>query len=86
MTGLLIVVLSIFAAYLWVNVLPFIWYIKTWLGMPNLKPLDCCVCLATWIATVFTVIYWDNFLNSILTVVCTTFFAYIVERLTMRYL
>jgi hypothetical protein len=85
-TELLIILSSVIIAYLWTNVLPFIWYIKTFLGMDKLKPLDCCVCLSTWIATILVAAYYNTFLIALATVCLTTFTAYVVERLIYRYL
>lgn len=85
-TALLIILISVLGSYLWVNVLPFIWYIKQVIGKPNLKPFDCCLCLATWTATALVIIYWQGVLPSLGIVVATSFTAYFVERLSLRYL
>lgn len=89
-TEILIILTSAFAALTWVRILPFIYYIKLWLGRPlydgTLKPLDCVFCLSGWFTLALTLIAGCGWVSVLFATTFAPFVGMIVEHLFDLYI
>lgn len=80
MTTLYISLISIFGAMIFVR-LPFVNWLKVYLGKVDLKPLDCSFCMTGWIALTLGLLFTQEVLYSIAICLVLPFITALTEYL-----